>query len=115
MSREPSLYLQDILDACAEVEEFIRGIGFDEFKVDKLRTAATARNLEVIGEASNRLPQEVRAAMPDVPWEKIVGMRNILAHAYYNVDHLVVWTVTIQRLPELAHAVTLYMQRNKRA
>jgi uncharacterized protein with HEPN domain len=113
MSREPHLYLQDILLACADVREFVNGVDFDAFLSDKMRVAATARNLEIIGEAAQRLPKEIRAAMPEVPWGKIVGMRNILAHMYFNVDRLVVWTAATRRVPELMIALNRYLAERK--
>ena len=110
MSRRPRLFLQDILNACTEVTDIVRGLDFESFKSDKLRIAATVRRLEVIGEASRRLPDETRNAMPSVPWGKIIGMRNLLAHAYYNVDRMVVRTVATQRIPELVRALESYLR-----
>jgi uncharacterized protein with HEPN domain len=66
------------------------------------------RNLEVIGEAVKQLPAEVRAAHPDVEWQKIAGLRDILIHAYFGID--IVWDVVSNKLPELERRIREIVQ-----
>jgi uncharacterized protein with HEPN domain len=62
------------------------------------------RNLEIIGEAAGRLPEELRAQAPGMEWRKIMGLRNILAHEYFGVSLPVVWDVVVNKLAELQDA-----------
>src|SRR5579863_5099017 len=82
--------LVDILEAIRQLEP-IRAKGKSEFDNDPLLRAAAQRQIEIIGEAVTQLPEDVTARQPRIPWEQIRGMRNRLAHAYWDVDDEVVW------------------------
>jgi hypothetical protein len=69
--REIDDYLRDILNACAEVEEFTRGMEFDSFVADKKTVNAVIRSLEVIGEATKHIPASFRRKHPEIPWSKM--------------------------------------------
>jgi len=94
-------FLQDILDAIAEIELFIDGISFEEFQLNREKTLAVVKLLEIIGEAVKNIPEEKYALYPDVPWRSITGMRNILVHEYWQVDITVAWRTAIVFLPLL--------------
>jgi len=99
--REISDYLNDILNACAEVEEFTRGMDFESFVADKKTVNAVIRSLEVLGEATKHIPTSFRRKHPEIPWSKMAGMRDVLIHDYMGVDLRTVWNVVKERLPEL--------------
>lgn len=80
---------------------FIEGMTRPELDQDVKTQYAVARALEVIGEAASRADNEMRAAYPDLPWGRMVGMRTILAHEYFRVDLDIVWQVVTESLPEL--------------
>ena len=111
MSRDPALYLEDILDACERVHEYVAGISYEELIADRMRFDAIVRNLELMGEAVRMLPQKVLDAMPELPWREIIGMRNILIHAYFGIDAEVVWSVATEELGPLYEAVQEYLER----
>ena len=67
--------------------------------------------LQIIGEAARALPEETRALAPDIPWLKIIGMRNILVHGYFGIDTDVVWDTVTQDIPALKPAVERLLQR----
>ena len=101
-NREISDYLEDIRNAIAEVDEFIKGMTFENFANDKKTINAVIRSLEVLGEATKHIPEEFRKKYPNIPWSKMAGMRDVLTHDYMGVDLKTVWKVAIERLPELA-------------
>ena len=78
--------LEHIIDAIYRLQSGIEKRSLDELCQDKLTYYGLVKNLEIIGEASYRLTKAFRNAHPDTPWDKIIGMRHILVHDYYNVD-----------------------------
>jgi uncharacterized protein with HEPN domain len=63
------------------------------------------RHLQIIGEASRGLPEDVRALAPEIPWSNIIGMRNILVHGYFDIDTDIVWEAATRDVPNLKPAV----------
>jgi len=88
-------YLIDILESIKDITDFTDGMTFDQFSVDRKTVKAVIRCLEIIGEAANKIPNNVREKYPEVPWTEIVGMRNRLIHEYFGVDVNIIWQ-TIQ-------------------
>ncbi len=110
MSRDPFLYLEDIVDACDTIESYVHGFSFKDFSADRMRSEATVRNLEVVGEASRQLPEEIRSAIPGVPWREIIGMRIVIAHAYHRLESATVWSTATEMVPPLGAAVRHYLE-----
>jgi uncharacterized protein with HEPN domain len=73
---------------------------------------AVLRNLEIIGEVAKRVPPDVRQRMSSVEWAKIAGMRDWLAHAYFNVNSDIVWDVITNKLPELERVVQAFLDES---
>ncbi|ODS38704.1 MAG: hypothetical protein A7316_07395 [Candidatus Altiarchaeales archaeon WOR_SM1_86-2] len=101
MPREYKVYIKDILESIEKIEGYIEDVSFDEFVGDGLRQDAVLRNLEIIGEAVKRIPDDVRSKNPDIEWKKIAGLRDILIHAYFGVDMEIVWDVVKNKNPTL--------------
>lgn len=101
MPRDHRVFLQDVLDAVANVAEFVGSMSRQEFDTDKKTLHAVVRNLEVIGEAVKGVPTDVRVKYPQVPWQRIAGLRDILIHHYFEIDIDIVWDIVQNKLPEL--------------
>lgn len=101
MSNDPSVYIADILESIEKIKRYVGDIDYDEFISDEMRLDAVIRNLGIIGEAAKNLSEEVKLAYPDIEWSKIVGLRNVLIHAYSKVDTVIVWDIITSNLVEL--------------
>lgn len=99
--REIADYLQDILDSIHEIRDFTEGMSFDGFAGDKKTINAVLRSIEVMGEASRKIPEETRQQYPQVPWRKMSGMRDKLIHEYHGVDIDTVWQTLQEDIPPL--------------
>lgn len=111
MSRDPKIYLHDILVACEKVLRYTEGIDREDLDSDEMLHDALVRNVLVIGEAAKNVPDDVRGRMPDVDWRGIAGMRDVLVHGYYRIDDDTLWTTVRDEVPELAEAVRSYLDR----
>lgn len=101
MSKDYTVYLRHILDAIENIETYVHGMTEDLFFANRLVQDGVVRNLEVIGEATKRLPNSIRDKYPDIEWRKMAGMRDVLIHDYFGVDVQRVWGVVKNRLPFL--------------
>lgn len=101
MSKYHSVYLLHILDAINMIESYIAGHTEESFRQNRLIQDAVVRNLEIIGEATKKLPRHLRNKYPGIEWKKIAGMRDVLIHEYFGVDLKRVWGIVKNRLPDL--------------
>lgn len=105
-------HLWDAQEACRAVLAFVDGVEFGQFRSDLLVQSAVERQLEILGEALNRLRRtdpESAAEVADL--DRIIGMRNVIAHEYGVVDHAIVWSVVESRLPPLADLLAVLLER----
>jgi uncharacterized protein with HEPN domain len=90
-----------ILDAVSEVEKYLAGVSFEQFLANSEKRFATLKQIEIIGEACNRISAEFRKAHPEIAWNAIRGFRNISIHDYFGVDYQIVWEIAQNDLPGL--------------
>lgn len=105
MSREPRLFLEDILESCAKILRYTEGMDFARFTADEKTRDAVVRNLTVIGEAVKNLPADIRQRYPEVEWRKIAGLRDIVVHEYFGVDADILWDIVKNRIPALLEKI----------
>lgn len=99
--RSDDAWLLDMLLAAREAVKFAAPLTFREFKDDRLRQLAILKSIETIGEAASRIGEETKSGNPDIPWAKIIGMRNRLVHGYFAIRLDRVWQTVQDDLPPL--------------
>lgn len=110
MSFSPREYLQHILVEAEYLTGRSAGLTWERFSSDETLRRAFVRSLEVIGEATKKIPEDFRAQHPSVEWRSMAGMRDRLIHDYFGVDYELVWDVVQNRIPELRHHVSSMLE-----
>ncbi len=89
--KDPRLYVQDILEAIAKIDQYLEGLTFEQFSKDIKTIDAVIRNFAIIGEAAKNIPANVKREHPEIAWKRMTGMRDKLIHEYHGVDLQIVW------------------------
>jgi uncharacterized protein with HEPN domain len=110
MRRNMKLYLQDIWESILAIEEYSHGLSEDEFYSNRQAQDAVVRRLEIIGEAAKNIDKDFRNKHPQIPWKKIAGMRDIIAHEYFGVKLDRVWDVIRKDLSDLKEKIRTVME-----
>ncbi len=105
MPRDSRVYLEDILEATRKITTYTGSLSKTAFLEDEKTLDAVIRNLEVIGEAVKKLPEDLRAQHSGVEWKKIAGLRDILIHEYFGLDAEIVWDIVRNKVPALDREV----------
>jgi uncharacterized protein with HEPN domain len=111
VKRSHLVALRDILETIDAVADMIAGVRLESYRHDfKLRRAAE-RCIEIISEASRKIPEDMKARFPDQPWPEISAMGNLLRHEYGRIDDLIIWKIATRSLPELRAAIVYACKR----
>jgi len=102
--------LQHILDAIQEIDSYIVDVDFEKFMENSMMRYACIKQMEIIGEASNHVTDEVKSEFSSVEWGQIVGMRNVFVHEYFGVDATIVWEIIKGDIPDLKNKVQEIIQ-----
>jgi uncharacterized protein with HEPN domain len=97
--------LNHIFDAIIEVESYLVNADFDTFLNNSMMRFACIKQMEIIGEASNHISEEIKTQFSEIEWSQIKGMRNVFVHEYFGVDSKLVWEIIKDDLPDLKHKV----------
>ncbi len=101
MFTDDDIRLRHMRDAAKDALSFIQNKTRNTLDSDRMLTLSLIKCVEIIGEAAARISKERQAELPQIPWSKIVGMRNRLVHAYFDIDLDIVWNTVTQALPPL--------------
>ena len=110
--KDDRVYLEHILDAVVNVENFLGKMEKADFIRDKLIHSAVIRQLEIIGEAVKNLSFGLKRSYKDIPWRDIASLRDKLIHEYFGVDLSLVWIISVRDLPGLKKAVGDILKRH---
>ena len=99
--REIKNLLEDIYDAIKKIISYTKEMSYDDFIRDDKTVDAVVRNFEIIGEASNRIPDDFKTEHPEIEWRRIIGFRNRIIHEYFGIDYENLWRIKNENIPVL--------------
>lgn len=111
--RDWKLLASDIFESIQKIEKFIFGFSYEDFLSDEKTKDAVVRNLEIIGEASKSVPENIRLKYQEIPWEKIIGLRNRLIHGYFAIEYRIIWEIVTKDLPQLKIQIQKLLEEEK--
>lgn len=105
MEKDSGIHLHHILEAIANIETDTAGYDFERFRLDRRARQLVERNLEILSEASRRLPNNLKEQEAHIPWRAIAGIGNVLRHEYHHTYPTVLWDTCTKDLTPLKDAV----------
>lgn len=105
MSKDPLIFIDHILESIALIRSYTDKLSKEEFLASLQVQDAVIRRIEIIGEAVRNLPAEWKQAHPEIPWQKIIGMRNVLIHVYFDVSLSLTWKTILEDLLPLEQSL----------
>jgi uncharacterized protein with HEPN domain len=103
--REWRMYWLDMRIAASKIQTYTLDLSEADFATNELVKDAVLRNLEIIGEAAKYIPDRVRQNAKTLEWRRVIGFRNIVAHAYFGIDRAILWNIISEKVPELLLAM----------
>ncbi len=102
MSKEPLEFLRHISDECSYLLSVSKNLSKDEFLDNETLKRAVVRSLEIIGEATKKIPADFKVKWKSIQWKNMAGMRDRLIHDYIGVNYSIVWDVLKNKIPDLS-------------
>lgn len=99
------IYLKDIVQAIESIQIFTKNMSLEDFNNDDKTNSVTIQKFAVIGEATKKVPIELRNKYSEVPWKQMAGMRDKLIHAYSQIDYDLVWTTITESIPKVKNLI----------
>ena len=103
--RDIAIILEDIIESIKKIKAYTHKITYKEFISDHKTIDAVIRNLEIIGEAANRVPESIREENPQIEWHRVIGLRNRIIHEYFGVDNQIIWHIVQKDLKQLKQRI----------
>jgi uncharacterized protein with HEPN domain len=113
IKREFILYLEDMFLSMQRIEEYLGDLDFRKFKMTYMAVDAIIRNFEIIGEASKNIPTEIQEKYPEIPWRKMYGLSNLIAHEYFGIDYEMIWEIAKNNLPQNRNDLATIIEKEK--
>ena len=107
-------YLQDILDAVNDIESFVDNMTYEDFIKDRKTLNAVVRSIEIIGEASKKIPETIKTKNKELPWKQMAGMRDKLIHAYFGIDTETLWKAVKDNIPPLKGSIQKMLKEQEK-
>lgn len=108
--RDETVFLEDIVECCRDIEQFTEGFSLEQFRRDKKTIASVIRSFEVIGEATKHVTGATRAKMPDVEWQRMAGLRDVLIHNYPGINIETLWDIVQTKVFPLRTAIEDFLR-----
>lgn len=110
MKRSYRMFLEDILGSIDKIGKYVRRLDYEDFIRDNKTLDAVIRNLEIIGEASKNISDDIRNEYKNIPWKRMIGLRNITTHEYFGIDLSIIWEIITVNLPETKSKIELIVK-----
>lgn len=107
--KSDTVYLKHIWDAINQIETYVDSLDYSQFEQTRLIQDGVIRQLEIIGEASRNLSDEFRDQHAELPWRQIIGLRNHLIHAYFDIDLGIIWDIVQVNIPQMKHTLNSFI------
>ena len=109
MEKDNSVYLKNIRDKAEEAMKYCEGISKEDFLENEMMQSAVILKLIVIGEEANKLPDEIKSSV-NLPWRKIIGLRNMAVHEYFDIEMSQIWKTVQEDLKPLLKEISSYLK-----
>lgn len=109
MRRDDVLRIRHMLDALDAGSRFIAERARADLDSDDMLLFALVRAVEIVGEAASKISPEGRAMLPTVPWADVIGMRNRVVHAYFDINRDILWSTAVTALPDLGRTLRCFL------
>jgi len=109
--RDWTFRIEDILESIGRIEEYVAEMSFETFVADRKTVDAVVRNITIIGEAARHISPELRKKHPQIPWDDVREIRNVVVHEYFGIDHSILWQTVTQNLPTLKVLLKAVLKR----
>lgn len=111
MSKDPKEFLRHILDECSYIMSVSENLSFENFLEDETLKRAVVRSLEIIGEATKKIPADFKVKWNTIQWKNMAGMRDRLIHDYIGVNYSIVWDVMKNKIPEMHKEISNFLSK----
>ena len=107
--KDNKTYLQHIFQAIEKIEKYLTGVSYETFQANDMMFDAVIHEIQIIGEAANSIDKAFQDQHPEIPWIRVIGMRNYLVHEYFGVISKIVWDTAQDNLGELKKAIMILL------